>query len=80
MIVGMQVVTASRTAYQIALVDRAFEHRGGGIARDVQLAGQLAAGGQRGVGGEDPAENGIHQRLSHLLLQTAAGSKSTCNR
>jgi hypothetical protein len=28
-----------------------------------------------GVGGEDPAENGIHQRLSHLFLQTAARLK-----
>jgi hypothetical protein len=71
----MQVVTAARAANQVALVDQTFKHQRGGVARDAQLAGQLAAGGQRGVGGEDPAENGIHQRLSHLFLQTAARLK-----
>lgn len=75
MIVGMQVVTAAWAANQVALVDQTFEHQRGGVARDAKLAGQLATGGQRGVGGKDPAENGIHQRLSHLFLQTAARLK-----
>ena len=75
MIVGMQVVTAAWAANQVALVDQTFKHQRGGVARDAKLAGQLATGGQWGVGGEDPAENGIHQRLSHLFLQTAARLK-----
>lgn len=75
MIVGMQVVTAAWAANQVALVDQTFKHQRGGVARDAKLAGQLATGRQRGVGGEDPAENGIHQRLSHLFLQTAARLK-----
>ena len=39
---------------------------------DAKLAGQLAAGGKRRVGGKNTAQNGVNQRLAHLLLQTAA--------
>ena len=72
LIIRVQVVTAARTAQQITFVNQALKNQRRGVTRDPQLAGQLAAGGERRVGGKNAAQNGVNQRLAHLLLQTAA--------
>lgn len=72
LIIRMQVITAARAAHQISLVNQPLKHQRRGVARYPQLAGQLAAGGERRVGGKNAAQNGVNQRFAHLLLQTAA--------
>ena len=72
LVIRMQVITAARATHEVSLVNQPFKNQRRGVARDPQLAGQLAAGGERRVGGKNAAQNGVNQRLAHLLLQTAA--------
>ena len=67
---GIDEIAAALARDQEAVIQQLVIGQHHGIARDIQLAGQLAAGGQCLIAGQMALENGLRDLLAYLELQT----------